>query len=84
MRRKTTRLSKVRFLLSVVALTLFSFATVSGQCPPNGWYCPQWPENCDMVGCAKACGDCPWLCTYSKKTRAQCPPLTECLACVPN
>jgi hypothetical protein len=77
-----------RILLVVVALASFAVTqqlSAQSTCPPNGWYCPVIPENCNLVGCARACSvDCPFVCKSDSRTRGNCPPLEACEPCTPK
>ncbi|MCU1265237.1 MAG: hypothetical protein JWM21_1555 [Acidobacteria bacterium] len=79
----TQTLRRILFLMLLfLALTsagTFNQSTSLAQCPPNGWYCPVAPGNCQIVGCQKKCADCTYTCAYAKGR--ECPPLETCLAC---
>ena len=73
-------LKRTRLAIAIMVLVLFNVAPVgNAQCPPNHWYCPEYPANCILVGCEKTCADCTYTCAFSRGR--DCPPLIMCLNC---
>ena len=71
--------SFIRVGVLLIGALWFAAAPIGGQCPPNHWYCPEWPANCILVGCQKTCGDCTYTCAFSQGR--DCPPLIMCESC---
>lgn len=79
MRISKHKLARTRSLVAGTLLVVLGGVNASAQCPPNHWYCPEWPANCILVGCQKTCGDCTYTCAFAQGR--DCPPLIMCLSC---